>query len=43
MEVNTVPGMSKESIVPQQVRAFGLTVSDFYTKLIDDAILRSNR
>lgn len=43
MEVNTVPGMSKESIVPQQVRAFGLTVSDFYTKLIDDAIQRSNR
>lgn len=43
MEVNTVPGMSKESIVPQQVRAFGLTVTQFYTKLIEDALQRSHR
>lgn len=38
MEVNTVPGMSKESIIPQQVIAHGLTVSDFYTTLLDEAI-----
>lgn len=41
MEVNTVPGMSTESIIPQQVRAHGLTVTEFYTKLINDAINRS--
>lgn len=41
MEVNTVPGMSEESIIPQQVRAYGLTVTEFYTLLIEDAIDRS--
>ncbi|MDA3890689.1 MAG: D-alanine--D-alanine ligase [Salinivirgaceae bacterium] len=41
MEVNTVPGMSKESIIPQQVRATGMSVTDFYSKLIEDAIERN--
>ncbi|MBI9069037.1 MAG: D-alanine--D-alanine ligase [Salinivirgaceae bacterium] len=40
MEANTVPGMSKESIVPQQVRAYGMSVTEFYTLLIEDAISR---
>jgi len=42
MEVNTVPGMSKESIIPQQIRAAQYSVSEFYGKLIADAIERSN-
>lgn len=42
MEVNTVPGMSAESIIPQQARAYGLTVTEFYTKLIEDAIQRTS-
>lgn len=41
MEVNTVPGMSGESIIPQQVRATGMTVTDFYSLLIEDAITRT--
>lgn len=41
MEINTVPGMSKESIVPQQVAAYGLTITDFYSRLIDDALTRA--
>jgi D-alanine-D-alanine ligase len=40
MEINTVPGMSAESIIPQQARAYGLSVTEFYSKLIDDAIER---
>lgn len=40
MEVNTVPGMSAESIIPQQVKEHGLTVTNFYTLLIEDAIKR---
>lgn len=40
MEINTVPGMSQESIVPQQVRAHGMEVKEFYTKLIEDALDR---
>ena len=38
LEVNTVPGMSRESIIPQQIRAAGMTVKDVYTKLINKAI-----
>jgi D-alanine-D-alanine ligase len=41
MEINTVPGMSKESIIPQQVRANNMNVSEFYTALINDAISRN--
>lgn len=43
MEVNTVPGMSKESIIPQQVKAFGISVTDFYSKLIEDALNRGGK
>jgi D-alanine-D-alanine ligase len=35
LEINTVPGQSQNSIVPQQVRAYGWTMSDFYTRLIE--------
>jgi len=35
LEINTVPGQSEASIVPQQVRARGWTLKDFYSKLID--------
>ena len=36
LEINTVPGQSEASIVPQQVRANGWTLKDFYTKLIEE-------
>jgi D-alanine-D-alanine ligase len=35
LEINTVPGQSEASIVPQQVRAKGWTLKDFYSRLID--------
>lgn len=35
LEVNTVPGQSEASIVPQQVLAMGLTLKEFYSALID--------
>jgi D-alanine-D-alanine ligase len=34
LEVNTVPGQSEASIVPQQVKAMGWALKDFYTKLV---------
>ena len=40
LEINTVPGQSEASIVPQQVRAMGWTLKDFYTALIEDALTR---
>jgi len=36
LEINTVPGQSEASIVPQQVRANGWTLKDFYSKLIEE-------
>lgn len=35
LEINTVPGQSEASIVPQQVRAMGWDLRAFYSKLID--------
>ncbi len=36
LEVNTVPGQSEASIVPQQVRAMGWTLKEFYSALIEE-------
>ena len=36
LEVNTVPGQSEASIVPQQVRAMGWSLKEFYTALIEE-------
>lgn len=38
IEVNTVPGQTENSIIPQQVRSVGRTIKDFYTELIEVAI-----
>ena len=38
LEINTVPGQSEASIVPQQVRAMGWTLKDFYTALIEECL-----
>lgn len=40
LEINTVPGQSEASIVPQQVRAMGWTLKEFYSALIEDALTR---
>ncbi len=38
LEINTVPGQSAASIVPQQVKAMGWTLKEFYTSLIEAAL-----
>ena len=38
LEINTIPGQSEASVVPQQVRAKGWNLTDFYSKLVDDAL-----
>ena len=40
LEINTVPGQSEASIVPQQVQAMGWSLKDFYSALIGDALAR---
>ena len=34
LEINTVPGMTEMSLVPQQVRAAGMTIGEFLDKLL---------
>jgi D-alanine-D-alanine ligase len=38
LEVNTIPGQSEASIIPQQVRALGWTLKEFYTKLVNEVL-----
>lgn len=38
LEVNTVPGQSEASVIPQQVRAMGMSLKDFYTAVIEQAL-----
>jgi D-alanine-D-alanine ligase len=37
LEVNTVPGQSEASVIPQQVRAMGMPLTDFYSAVIEQA------
>lgn len=39
LEVNTVPGQSENSIVPQQARAMGMSIKELYSRLIDEALI----
>lgn len=35
IELNTVPGQTETSLISQQVRAYGKTIQEFYTELIE--------
>jgi D-alanine-D-alanine ligase len=39
LEINTIPGQSEASIVPQQVKTMGWSLKEFYTKLIEEALI----
>jgi D-alanine-D-alanine ligase len=43
MEVNTIPGMSAASIVPQQIRAAGYTLQEMLIIAIEDAIENNDK
>lgn len=38
IEINTVPGQTATSFIPQQVAAYGMTLQDFYTKLMQETL-----
>ncbi len=39
LEINTVPGQSAASIVPQQVQAMGWTLKEFYSVLLEECFI----
>ena len=38
LEINTIPGMSEQSIVPQQVQAMGWSLTDFLDAVVEEAL-----
>jgi D-alanine-D-alanine ligase len=38
LEINTIPGQSEASVIPQQVKAFGWTLDDFYSRIVEEAL-----
>jgi D-alanine-D-alanine ligase len=38
LEINTVPGQTEASLVPQQIRALGWNLTDFYTALLEECL-----
>ena len=38
LEINTTPGMTATSFIPQQVRAAGLDIKDVLTEIIEDKL-----
>lgn len=38
LEINTIPGQSDASVIPQQVRVKGWNLTDFYTKILEEAL-----
>lgn len=38
LELNGIPGMTQESIVPKQIRVFGSTEKEIYMRIIQDAL-----
>ncbi|PPK94354.1 D-alanine-D-alanine ligase [Nonlabens xylanidelens] len=42
IEINTNPGMSEESIIPQQIKASGDTMKNVFTEIIENTIKHHN-
>lgn len=43
LEINTIPGQSEASIIPQQVKAAGMELSAFYSNLIYECLMPSSK
>lgn len=39
IEINTIPGQTAQSFIPQQVKAAGMNIGEFYGELIESALL----
>jgi D-alanine-D-alanine ligase len=40
IEINTIPGQTAQSFIPQQVKAAGMDIAEFYSELIEKALER---
>ena len=42
LEINTVPGLTAVSLIPQQLKAAGITLTDFFDQLLEQALKKNN-
>jgi D-alanine-D-alanine ligase len=42
LEINTVPGLTPESLIPQQLEAAGIALTDFFDQLLEQALKKNN-
>ena len=42
LEVNTIPGMTLQSIIPQQAEAAGISLSELITGVIDQSLMKKS-
>ena len=42
LEVNSIPGMSAESIIPKQCKAAGIMLHELFEDLLDQAIIKNS-
>lgn len=40
LEINTIPGMTKESLVPQQAKAAGIHLEDLYSMVVENVLAK---
>ncbi|NOY36500.1 MAG: D-alanine--D-alanine ligase [Chlorobi bacterium] len=40
LEINTVPGLSRESIIPKQAAVYGLSATELFTLVLNDSMTR---
>lgn len=43
LEINTVPGLTRESIVPKMARGMNISLEQLFTMMVEDAIWRSGK
>lgn len=43
LEINTIPGQSDASVIPQQVSSKGWNLTDFYTLLVEEALVQKSK
>ncbi len=40
LEINTVPGMTPQSIIPQQLKSAGISLKEYFEELIEQAVIK---
>jgi D-alanine-D-alanine ligase len=40
LEINTIPGMTLQSIIPQQAEAAGISLNELITEVIDNSLAK---